>query len=126
MRVALVLALAAVALRKPDATVGDAVDSADVDAVRTDHFHVPGDLVRGHLVSPCAFTDCAGALGANLGECLVWHRWGIVRLRLDRLEAIGRRRACRGHAGALATSGSVAWGMPRWGLRPTSREAARP
>src|SRR5215472_15126700 len=73
----LVLALAVVALREPDATVGDAVDGADVDAVRADHFHVLGDLVRGHLVSPCGFTDCAGALGANLGECLVglvWHR----------------------------------------------------
>src|SRR5262245_37427470 len=55
MRVALVLALAAVALREPDATVGDAVDSADMDAVRSDHFHVVGDLVRGHLVSPCGF-----------------------------------------------------------------------
>src|SRR5215467_6156866 len=61
MRVALVLALAAVALREPDATVGDAVDSADMDAVRSDHFHVLGDLVRGHLVSPCGLTDCAGA-----------------------------------------------------------------
>src|SRR5262245_8804572 len=52
MRVALVLALAAVALREPDAPVGDTVDGADVDAVRANHFHVLGDLVRGHLVSP--------------------------------------------------------------------------
>src|SRR5262245_1495127 len=59
MRVAFVLALAAVALREPDATVGDTVDGADVDAVRANHFHVLSDLVRGHLVSP--FTDCAGA-----------------------------------------------------------------
>lgn len=36
-----------------------------------------------------------------------------VRLQVDPLEAVGRRRACRGHAGALATSGSVAGGMPR-------------
>src|SRR5215469_3931765 len=60
---------------EPDATVGD---GADVDAVRADHLHVLGDLVRGHLVSPCGFTDCAGALGANLVKCLVglvWHRW---------------------------------------------------
>src|SRR5262245_21347382 len=59
MRVALVLALAAVALREPDAPVGDTVDGADVDAVRANHFHALSDLVRGHLVSP--FTDCAGA-----------------------------------------------------------------
>src|SRR5215475_5381590 len=52
MRVALVLALAAVALREPDAPVGDTVDGADVDAVRANHFHVPGDLVRSHLGSP--------------------------------------------------------------------------
>src|SRR5262249_21952226 len=52
MRVALVLALAAVALREPDAPVGDTVDGADVDAVRANHFHVLGDLFRGHLVSP--------------------------------------------------------------------------
>src|SRR5262245_19864595 len=52
MRVTLVLALAAVALREPDAPVGDTVDGADVDAVRANHFHVLGDLVRGHLVSP--------------------------------------------------------------------------
>src|SRR6516164_6541938 len=102
MRVALVLALAAVALREPDATVGDAVDGADVDAVRADHFHVLGNLVRGHLVSPRGFTDCAGALGVDLDECLVdpvWHRWGAVTPRIDRPEAVGRRRACRGHAG---------------------------
>src|SRR4030095_2906870 len=61
MRVALVLALAAVALREPDAPVGDTVDGADVDAVGADHFHVLGDLVRGHLVSPYGFAECAGA-----------------------------------------------------------------
>src|SRR5262245_45759962 len=38
MLVALVLPLAAVALREPDATVGDTVDGADVDAVCADHF----------------------------------------------------------------------------------------
>ena len=38
---------------------------------------------------------------------------------------VGRRRACRGHAGALATSGSVACGMPRWGtLTDQSRSRA--
>src|SRR4051812_34402319 len=42
MRVALVLALAAVALREPDAPVGDTVDGADVGAVRANHFHVVG------------------------------------------------------------------------------------
>ena len=52
MRVPLVLALAAVALREPDAPVGDIVDGANVDAVRANHFHVLGDLVRSHLVSP--------------------------------------------------------------------------
>src|SRR5262245_52725428 len=52
MRVALVLALAAVAFREPDAPVGDTVDGADVDAVRANHFHVLGDPVRSHLVSP--------------------------------------------------------------------------
>src|SRR3954453_13481277 len=52
MRVALVLALAAVALREPDAPVGDTIDGADVDAVRANHFHVPGDLVPDLLVSP--------------------------------------------------------------------------
>src|SRR5215813_11466558 len=61
MRVALVLALAAVALREPDAPVGETVDGADVDAVRADHFHVLGDLVRDHLVSPCGFAEFAGA-----------------------------------------------------------------
>src|SRR5262245_42159918 len=52
MRVALVLPLAAVALREPDAPVGDTVDGADMDSVRANHFHVLGNLVRGHLVSP--------------------------------------------------------------------------
>ena len=52
MCVVLVLALAAVALGEPDATVGDTMDGADVNAVRADHFHVLDDLVRGHLVSP--------------------------------------------------------------------------
>src|SRR5262249_16173379 len=52
MRVALVLALAAVALREPEAPVGDTVDRADLDAVPANHFHVLGDLVRGHLVTP--------------------------------------------------------------------------
>src|SRR6266699_3629799 len=60
MRVVLVLALAAVALGEPDATVRDTVDGADVNAVRADHFHVLDDLVRGHLVSPC-FADCGEA-----------------------------------------------------------------
>src|SRR3954466_421649 len=49
VRVALVLAFAAVTLRQSDATVGDTVDGADVHTVRTDDFHVPGDFVRGHL-----------------------------------------------------------------------------
>src|SRR4051812_47675104 len=49
VRVALVLAFAAVTLRQSDATVGDNVDGADVDTARTDDFHVPGDFVRGHL-----------------------------------------------------------------------------
>lgn len=40
---------------------------------------------------------------------------GVVRLRIDWLEAVGRRRACRGHAGALAIFGSVALGMSWWG-----------
>src|SRR4051794_27599793 len=57
MRVALVLALAAVALCEPDAPVDDTVDGADVDAVRANHFHVLGDLVRGHLVSPLVQTS---------------------------------------------------------------------
>src|SRR4051794_26975008 len=61
MRVVLVLALAAVALGEPDATGDDTVDGANVDAVRADHFHVLGDLVRNHLVSPFEFTDCTGA-----------------------------------------------------------------
>src|SRR6185295_2661162 len=52
MRVALVLALAAVAFRESDTPVGDTVDGADVDAVRANHFHVLGDPVRSHLVSP--------------------------------------------------------------------------
>src|SRR5438045_7336567 len=38
MRVLLVLTLAAVALGEPDATVGDTVDGADVNAVRAGHF----------------------------------------------------------------------------------------
>src|SRR3954447_875062 len=61
MRVVLVLALAAVALGEPDATVSDTVDGADVNAVRADHFHGLLDLVRGHLVSPCGFADCGEA-----------------------------------------------------------------
>src|SRR4051812_27798628 len=57
MRVAFVLALAAVALGEPDAPVGDSVDGADVDAVRANHFHVLGDLVRSHLISPLVQTS---------------------------------------------------------------------
>src|SRR3954467_7181069 len=49
MCVVLVVALAAVALGEPDASVGDTVDGTDVNAVRADHFHVLDDLVRGHL-----------------------------------------------------------------------------
>src|SRR3954467_3217989 len=49
VRVALVPAFAAVTLHQFYATVGDTVDGADVHAVRTDDFHVPGDFFRGHL-----------------------------------------------------------------------------
>src|SRR5215469_18743513 len=129
MRVGLVPALAAIALREPDATVGDAVDGADVDAVRADHLHVLGDLVRGHLVSPCGFTDCAGALGANLVKCLVglvWHRWAS-----SCCGSIGWKRLAAGVRVVVMRArspppGALRAACPGGGDRPTSREAARP
>ena len=42
----------------------------------------------------------------------VWVGNGGVRLRVDALEGVGCRRACRGHADALATFGSLACNMP--------------
>jgi hypothetical protein len=60
---------------------------------------------------------------ANLGECLRSGLASVRRQAADRLAGrVGHRRARRGHAGALATSGSVACGMPRWG---TSTDQSR-
>ena len=56
MMMTLVAPLPAVFLGQLDAAAFHPIDGADVDAVRADHFHVLGDLVRGHLASPCGFT----------------------------------------------------------------------
>jgi hypothetical protein len=78
-----VLPLAAVALREPDAPVGDTVDRADVDGVRADHFRVLGRScpwssglslwflrLSGAILLEQDFESALAAIPSGYGECM--------------------------------------------------------
>jgi len=98
---------------------------ADVDAVRADHFHVLGDLVRGHLVSTALELSVRRIWASVLS---VWFGIGgassgcgsIFRKRLAAGVRVVVMRARSPPPGALRAA------CPGRELRPTSREAARP